>query len=69
MIKVSEIGQVTPPVGMNVFVAVGSADGQVSFADAYRGIVPFILCDVIVLIVLIAIPEISLLLPNLMFQG
>jgi len=66
--KVSEIGQVTPPVGMNVYVAVGSAEGQVTFAETFRGIAPFILCDLFVLALLLAIPEISLLLPGLMYQ-
>jgi len=67
VVKVSEIGQVTPPVGMNVFVAVGSAEGLVSLADTFRGIAPFIICDVFVLFLLIGFPKIALLLPSLMF--
>lgn len=68
LIKVTEIGLVTPPVGMNVYVAVSAAEGQVSLTDTFRGIAPFIICDVFVLVLLIAFPQISLLLPNLMFQ-
>jgi C4-dicarboxylate transporter DctM subunit len=68
VVKVSEIGQVTPPVGMNVYVAVGSAEGQVTLAETFRGITPFILCDLVVLAILLAIPQIALFLPGLMFQ-
>jgi len=68
LIKVTEIGLVTPPVGMNVYVAVSAAEGQVSLEDAFKGIAPFIICDLFVLVLLIVFPEISLLLPSLMFQ-
>ncbi|RLA95845.1 MAG: hypothetical protein DRG69_02565 [Deltaproteobacteria bacterium] len=68
LIKITEIGLVTPPVGMNVYVAVSAAEGQVSLEDAFKGIAPFIICDLLVLVLLIAFPKISLLLPSLMFQ-
>ncbi len=68
MIKVTEIGLVTPPVGMNVYVCVSAAEGQVSLSDAFRGIAPFILCDLIVLGALLIIPQLALWLPGLMFR-
>ncbi len=64
----TEIGLVTPPVGMNVYVAVSAAEGRVSLTDAFKGVAPFIICDVFALVLLIAFPQISLLLPSLMFQ-
>lgn len=68
MIKVTEIGLVTPPVGMNVYVCVSAAEGQVSLQDAFRGIAPFILCDLIVLGALLIFPQLALWLPGLMFR-
>lgn len=67
IVKVSEIGLVTPPVGMNVYVAVSAAEGKVTLAEAFRGIAPFILCDIFVLALLIVFPQIALMLPSLMF--
>jgi C4-dicarboxylate transporter DctM subunit len=69
LIKMCEIGQVTPPVGMNVYVAVAASEGRVSLADAFEGIMPFVLCDMCVLTLLIAFPQLSLWLPNLMFKA
>ena len=68
VIKVTEIGLVTPPVGMNVYVCVSAAEGQISLPDAFRGIAPFILCDLVVLAALLAFPEIATWLPDLMFN-
>ncbi len=68
VIKVTEIGLVTPPVGMNVYVCVSAAEGQISLPDAFRGIAPFILCDLVVLAALLAFPEIATWLPGLMFD-
>jgi len=67
LIKMCEIGQITPPVGMNVYVAVAAAEGQVSLEDAFKGIMPFLACDLCVLTILIVFPELSLWLPNLVF--
>ncbi|MBW1736679.1 MAG: TRAP transporter large permease [Deltaproteobacteria bacterium] len=68
MIKVTEIGLVTPPVGMNVYVCISAAEGRVSLPEAFRGIAPFILCDLLVLILIITFPRIILWLPGLMYQ-
>jgi len=57
---------VTPPVGLNVFGLKGVAGDDVSIADIYKGIWPYVICDLIVLALLIAIPDIALWLPNLL---
>jgi C4-dicarboxylate transporter DctM subunit len=67
--KVSEIGCVTPPVGMNLYVVAAAAGDDVSVIDVAKGIVPFIFADLAVLIMLIAFPGIPLLIPNKMFQN
>lgn len=66
VIKLSEIAQVTPPVGLNVFGLKGVAGDNVSIADIYRGIWPYVICDLFVLVILIAVPDIALWLPNLL---
>lgn len=64
-IKMCEIAVVTPPVGLNVYVVKGAAGEQVTLEQIFAGIWPFIFCDFIVLIFLIAFPQIALFLPNL----
>ncbi|MDY7027289.1 MAG: TRAP transporter large permease subunit [Spirochaetota bacterium] len=66
VIKLSGIAQVTPPVGLNVFGLKGVAGEDVSIADIYKGIWPYVICDLLVLALLIAIPDIALWLPNLL---
>ncbi len=64
-IKMCEIAVVTPPVGLNVYVVKGVAGEQLKLEEIFAGIWPFIICDFIVLIFLIAFPQIALFLPNL----
>lgn len=65
MVIMMEMGQITPPVGMNVFVISGIAR-DVPMATVFRGIVPFIFIEIVVLIILILFPDIALYLPNAM---
>jgi TRAP-type C4-dicarboxylate transport system permease large subunit len=64
-VRIFEIAQITPPVGMNVFVISGVA-GDVPMGTIYKGIVPFLIADICHLILLIAFPQIALFLPSLM---
>jgi C4-dicarboxylate transporter DctM subunit len=63
--RMVEIGALTPPVGMNVFVIHGVAR-DVPMYTIFRGIMPFLLADLCHLVLLIAVPQISLFLPNMM---
>lgn len=65
MIMVGEFGVVTPPVGMNVFV-VAKMVPQASIADVFRGIMPFLIGDIIRLLLIIFIPGIALWLPSVL---
>ena len=65
LIKMLEIGMMTPPVGLNVYVIKGSVGDTVSLHAIFKGVSWFIMTDVITLIILIAFPIISLYLPNL----
>ena len=60
-----ELGLIHPPVGMNVFV-IKSVVQDVSFATIFKGVVPFIVTDLIRLVILIAFPIIALWLPGRM---
>jgi C4-dicarboxylate transporter DctM subunit len=58
-----ELGLIHPPVGMNVFV-IKSVVKDVSFTTIFKGVVPFIVTDLIRLVILIAFPIIALWLPS-----
>jgi len=60
-----ELGLIHPPVGMIVFV-IKSVIQDVTFATIFRGVLPFIVTDIIRLIILIAFPIIALWLPSRM---
>lgn len=65
VIVVAEIGLITPPIGMNVYV-VSSMLPDVPPNRIFAGLWPFLAADVIRVALLIAFPVIVLLLPNLM---
>jgi C4-dicarboxylate transporter, DctM subunit len=58
-----EIGLITPPVGLNVYVIKGSAPG-ISMGTMFKGIVPFLIMDLIIIILLYLFPEIALFIPS-----
>jgi C4-dicarboxylate transporter, DctM subunit len=60
-----ELGLIHPPVGMNVFV-IKTVVQEVSFATIFRGVLPFIITDLIRLVILIAFPILVLWLPSQM---
>ena len=60
-----ELGLITPPVGMNVYVIKGVAK-DVALATIFRGVAPFIVTDILRLALLIALPGIVLFLPGRM---
>ncbi|MBN2059185.1 MAG: TRAP transporter large permease [Deltaproteobacteria bacterium] len=62
--RVSEIGVITPPVGINVYIIKGVAP-DVPLFTIFRGITPFLVADVIAVFLLLLIPEITLFLPSI----
>src|SRR5579871_391584 len=60
-----ELGLIHPPVGMNVFV-IKSVVKDVNFATIFKGVLPFIVTDLVRLVILIAFPIIALYLPTRM---
>lgn len=67
-IKLLEIGLVTPPVGLNLYVLHSALSGQVKLRDIISGTTWFIAMDIVTLFILIAFPAISLFLPSFMAQ-
>ena len=64
-LKIVEIGLITPPIGINVFVISGVAK-DVPLKEIYRGVLPFVVADLIHLGILLAFPALSLFLPSRM---
>ncbi len=67
MVIVLEMGLISPPVGVNVFVVKGIAE-DVPMRDIFIGILPFWAAMVVCMAVLVVFPEIALFLPNRMIQ-
>lgn len=66
VIKLLEIGLCTPPVGMNVYVIKSSLGNSVQLSTIFRGVAWFIVADFFTLGLLIAFPQITLWLPDLL---
>jgi tripartite ATP-independent transporter DctM subunit len=64
MVRVIEVGLITPPIGMNAYVLSGATGIPVGLI--FRGVVPFIAADIVHIALLIALPALSLFLPSLM---
>ena len=67
IVCVVEIGMISPPVGMNLFV-ISALLPNVPTTRVWEGVMPFFFADILRLSVLIAFPIISTFLPNLLFR-
>jgi tripartite ATP-independent transporter DctM subunit len=71
IVMVTEMGVITPPVGINVYVVYGVAQNvlshNVALEKIFKGIIPFLIALIIGIIILIAFPWIILFLPDLMY--
>ena len=65
MLSVIGTGMNTPPIGMNVFLLFGMTD-EIPLKTIFLGTLPFFISDIIKLLILTAIPEITLWLPGLL---
>ncbi len=63
IVMVVELGLITPPIGMNVFVIKGMAP-DVKLSSIYKGVIPFVVAQFILIILVFLIPEIALWLPE-----
>jgi len=70
IVMVTEMGVITPPVGINVYVVYGVAKnviGEVPLESIFKGIFPFLLAVIVGIIILMIFPQIILFLPHLMY--
>lgn len=65
IVTIVEIGMISPPVGLNLFV-LNSLLPDVKLSTIYKGVIPFVVADIVRLGILIAVPTIALWLPSLM---
>ncbi|MBL8378776.1 MAG: TRAP transporter large permease [Burkholderiales bacterium] len=65
VILVVEIGLITPPVGINVFIVKGLFR-EINLWTIYRGIVPFLIANILCLVIIMYVPSIATWLPKLM---
>ena len=66
LVKYLEVGMITPPIGMNIFIIKRVVGDLISTAGIFRGIGWFLVADLIVILTLIAFPELVLSLPRLL---
>jgi len=66
IVRVMEMAQITPPMGITVFVIKGVAK-DIPMYTIFRGIFPFLIADICEIALLIAVPQIALFLPGLMW--
>ena len=64
LVKTAEIGLITPPLGLNVYIIQGVT--KEPLAKVFRGILPFFLVDLFTLTLLVTFPQITLFLPETM---
>jgi C4-dicarboxylate transporter DctM subunit len=67
MVRMMEMGDITPPFGFNLFALAGTLP-DIRIQDLYRGIVPFFITDLLHVALLVAVPTISTFLPELMLS-
>ena len=67
VVMLVELGLITPPIGMNLFI-IRSIAPEVPLSTIIRGILPFVVSDVMRVVLIIAFPSITLFLPHLFFQ-
>ncbi|MEJ2156106.1 MAG: TRAP transporter large permease [Desulfobacteraceae bacterium] len=64
VVRVTEMGLITPPVGLNVYIIQGITGEPMG--TIFKGVTPFIIADLCEILLLIAVPQITLFLPGLM---
>lgn len=63
VVMVVELGLITPPIGMNVFVIKGMVP-DVKLSSIYKGVIPFVIAQLVLIVMVFLIPDIALWLPE-----
>jgi len=65
LVKLIEVGVVTPPVGLNCYVVNGIRP-DIPLHDVFKGVAPFLLGEVVIIGIIVFFPDLVLFLPNMM---
>ncbi len=66
VVKFIEIGLITPPVGLNAFVVKGIVGDAIKLGTIFKGLIWFMLAELVVVVLLTVFPDIVMVLPNQM---
>lgn len=66
VVVLAELGAVTPPVGINCFVVKGAAGNLLELEDIFKGLLPYVIVCLLMLVLLCIFPQIALYLPQTM---
>ena len=66
VVKMIEIGMLTPPVGLNVFVVKAALGERVALGTIFKGVSWFLMAEIVIMTLIIAFPQLTLWLPELM---
>jgi tripartite ATP-independent transporter DctM subunit len=66
VVKYIGISLLTPPVGFNIYVVASATNNTIPLRTIYRGCYWFLACEIVIMTLLIAFPQISLFLPSVM---
>ncbi len=69
IVVVVEFGMITPPVGLNVYAIAGLVKDEVPMTTIFRGVFPFLIADLCLVVILIIFPKLVTFLPNLIGVG
>ncbi len=71
IVMITQMGVITPPIGINVYVVYGVAQmvfpNPISLEKIFKGVLPFLIALIVGVVILIAFPQIVLFLPNLLY--
>jgi tripartite ATP-independent transporter DctM subunit len=67
VVMVVELGLITPPIGMNVFIIKGMAP-EVALGTIYKGVLPFAVAQILLIVLIVIFPAIATWLPSTMSQ-
>jgi TRAP-type C4-dicarboxylate transport system permease large subunit len=61
-----EMGAVSPPFGLTLFVMKGVSSADTTIGDIYRAVIPYLVCDLLVMVSILIFPAVTLYLPSIM---
>lgn len=66
LVKLLEIGMITPPFGLNVFIIKGVVGNLATLSGIFRGIMPFLISEILVVAVIVIWPDLVMMLPRML---